>query len=313
MEIIGTSTLFTEKYRPQTIADYITTPEISKVLTAIQKTGDIPNLLLYSRSPGTGKTTFANVVAKTLDCDLLYINASLETSIENIRYNVTQFTMTSSLMGGKKLVVLDEAERLSGPAQEALKVLIEQTESNARFILCTNNMQRIVPPVISRCQVVSFEHSEKDIQGLMVQYFKRLQFVLSNEGIEYDKAVLAELVKKLFPDMRKCLNELQKYNKMHGKIDEKIFGDLTDSKTTDLITKMKARKFADIREACSNIDPSQFFIEFYGQITDYLQPECIPNIILIIARYANMHCLTVDTEINLCACIVEVMQEAKWR
>lgn len=313
MELIGNSTLWTERYRPQTIADYITTPEIGKILYSIKTTGEIPNLLLYSRSPGTGKTTFANVVAKTLECDLLYINASLETSIENIRYNVTQFTMTSSLMGGKKLVVLDEAERLSPPAQEALKVLIEQTECNARFILCTNNMQRIVPPVISRCQVVSFEHSEKDIQNLMVQYFKRLQFVLGNEKVEYDKAVVAELVKKLFPDMRKCLNELQKFHKMHGKIDEKIFGNLTDSKTTDLITKLKARKFADIREACSNIDPAQFYSEFYQQITDYLQPECIPNIILIIARYANMHCMTTDAEINLTAAVVEIMQEAKWR
>lgn len=313
MKIIGESTLWVERYRPQCMEDYIATPETRKVLDEIKKTNEIPNLLLYSRSPGTGKTSMANVIAKDLGCDLLYINASIETSIDTIRYKVTQFTMTSSLMGGKKLVVLDEAERLSGPAQEALKVLVEQVESNARFIFCTNNMQKIVPPLISRCEVVSFEHGSKDTQQMMLQYFKRAQFVLDSEKVEYDKPVLAELVKKLYPDFRKTLGSLQKFAKTHGKITDVIFGSLDDSKTEDLVTAMKSKKFAEVRTICSAIDPSQFYVEFYKDITDHLQSKCIPDVILILGRYAYQHALSIDPEINLVACIVEIMQSAEWK
>lgn len=313
MKILGNSSLWVEKYRPQCADDYLATPKVRKILDEIIKTGDIPHLLLYSKSPGTGKTTFANVVAKELECDLLYKNGSIDTSIDSIRYDVQQFTMTSSLMGGKKLVVLDEGERLSPNAQEALKVLMEQCEGNARFIICTNNMQRIVAPVISRCQVVEFDHTEADKQALMIQYFKRVQFILGNEGVEYDKAVLAELIKKVYPDLRKTIGQLQQFSKTHGAITDKVFGDLDDSQTLDLVSKMKAKKFEPIRAACSTIDPSEFFVNFYREISDLLDPSCIPDIILILARYANMHCLTVDQEINLVAAVVEIMTVVKWK
>lgn len=313
MKSIGESTLWVERYRPQCADDYIATAETKKVLSEIIKTNDIPNLLLYSRCPGTGKTSFAGVVAKELGCDLMYINASLERSIDTIRYKVTQFSMTSSLMGGKKLVVLDEAEKLTNDAQDALKVLVEQVEANARFIFCTNNMQKIIPPLISRCQVVSFEHSDKDMQQLMLQYFKRMQFVLDNEKVEYDKAVLAEIVKKLYPDLRKMLGEMQKFSKMHGKIDAGIFGSMDDTQTVNLINEMKSKKFNSVRTICSAIDPAQFYVEFYKQLNEYLKPTCIPDIILIIGRYAFQHSSTIDPEINLVACVVEIMQTAEWK
>lgn len=313
MKIVGSSSLWTEKYRPQCIADYIGPSEVISIVEHVIETREVPNLLLYSRAPGSGKTSLANVIAKELGSDLLYINASVDNSIDTVRYNVQQFAMTSSLVGGKKLVVLDEFDRMTA-GQDALKVIIEQVEENARFVLCTNNLRKVIDPVISRCQVIDFDTlAEKNSQNLMLQQFKRAQFVLDNEGVAYDKAVLAELVKKTFPDMRMLLNELQKFSKIHGKIDSSIFGCLSDSKTLDLVAKMKSKKFNEIREAVSNVDAAGFYSEFYAQVSELLQPECIPEVIIILGRYGYQHGLCTDVEVNLAACICEIMAAVKWR
>lgn len=310
MERIGTSSLWVEKYRPTTINDYICNEDIRNLIFKIIESKEVPCFLLEGMG-GTGKTTLGKVIANELDSDLLYINGSLETSVDTIRYKVQQFAMTSSLMGGLKLVIIDEIDRMSTAAQESLKVLQEQTEKNARFIFCTNNLQKIIQPLQSRTQLLSF--GKEVTQELILQAFKRVKFILTNEGIAFDKAVLAELTQKYFPDMRKLINELQKNASMYNEIDGRALLNGDDSQIESLIGEMKAKKFNSIRKMCSEIDTASFYTTFYATIVDHVDVSTLPDIILELSEAAWKDSITLDKEINLTACVISIMKVAKFK
>jgi DNA polymerase III delta prime subunit len=242
---------------------------------------------------------------------LLYINGSLETSVDTIRYKVQQFAMTSSLMGGLKLIIIDEIDRMSTAAQESLKVLQEQSERNARFIFCTNNLQKIIQPLQSRTQLIRF--GKEITQELIVQAFKRVKFILANEEIAFDKAVLAQMTQNYFPDMRKLINELQKNATMFGEIDGRAIISGDDGQIESLITEMKAKKFNNIRKMCSEIDSSTFYTTFYEAIVDHVDVSTLPDIILELAEAAWKDTITLDKEINLTACVISILKVAKFK
>jgi DNA polymerase III delta prime subunit len=310
MELIGTSSLWVEKFRPKTLDDYICDDNTRTLIRTIIDSKEVPCFLLEGIG-GSGKTSLAYVIANELDMDLLYINGSLETSVDTIRYKVHQFVQTSSMMGGKKLVVIDELDRMSVQAQESLKVEQEQSERNARFIFCTNNAHKIIQPLHSRTQLISF--GKEMSQELLLQTFKRVKFILMNEGIEFDKAVLAELVQTYFPDMRKLINELQKAAMMYGKIDGQAMFSGDDGQVQNLITEMKAKKFNSIRKICSELDTATFYTTFYTTIVDHVDVTCLPDIILELADYAWKDTITLDKEINLTACVISILKVAKFK
>jgi len=193
-----------------------------------------------------------------------------------------------------------------------LKVLQEQCESNARFIFCTNNLTKIIQPLQSRSQLIQFGTTKT--KDLVLATFKRMCFILDNEGIAYDKKVLAEITQKVFPDIRKLINELQKFSKMFGCIDEKILAASDDSQVVELISSMKSKKFNSVRKICTIIDPSQFYTLFYKDIDEHLKDSSKPNVILILADYANKHTATTDQELNLAACVTSIMLEGEiWK
>lgn len=311
MKEIGHSSLWVEKYRPKTLDDYICTNNIRNLIKSVITSKEVPCFIFHGTG-GCGKTTLAYVISNEIGCDLKYINGSLETSIDKIRYDVQQFARTSSMMGGKKLIVIDELDRMSIAACESLKCLQEETESNARFIFCTNNIQKIIQPLQSRSQIIHF--GTEKTNDLLLATFKRVQFILDNENIKYDKKVLAEITKKLFPDIRKLINEIQKYAQMYSCIDERILTTTDDVKTDELINEMKAKKFNNVRKICEQVDPDQFYTLFYSQIDQQLKDNAKPNVILTLARYAFQHTTTIDKTINLTACCIELMQEGDiWR
>lgn len=310
MEKIGESTLWCEKYRPKTLNDYICTDEVRNLVRQVIESKDVP-CFLFEGTGGTGKTTLAGVIANEIGADLLYINGSLETSIDDIRFKVKQFAMSCSLMGGKKLIVIDEIDRMSVNALESLKVLQEQSESNARFIFCTNNLQRIIQPLQSRSQLIRF--GKEKSKELLVSYFKRVCFILDAEGVKYDKKILAELVAKVFPDFRKLINELQKFSKMYGEIDVRIMSVSDDAKINDFVESLKAKKFADMRRICEEIDTTTVYSSLYSMMDDYIENASKPELVLMLSEYSYRDALVNDKGICLAALGVDIMKNIKFK
>lgn len=312
MDFIGKSSLWVERYRPRTVKDLILPKKYKQMFENIVAGGECPNLLLAG-SAGLGKTSAAQVLAHEMSSDFLSINASMENSIDTLRYKVNQFAMTSSFADGKKLCLLDEADRLTPNAMDSLKGIIEQTEANCRFIITTNNLSKIIDPIKSRTQLIDFSFTQTDTKEIIVQYFKRCCFILDTEKVEYDKKVLAEFIQKIYPDFRKIINELQKAASMFGKIDENVYKVMDDAIVTDLINDLKAKKFLSVQKTAGLMDPNAFYPEFYKQINEVLDPKCIPDIVLILGEGAYRNGISTDKEINLLATLVQIMKAGVWR
>lgn len=313
MEKIGAKNIWVEKYRPQTFADIIAPPSLQRFLVSVLEAGEVPNLL-FNGPAGTGKTTTAKAIARELGSDYLYINAAIDRSIDTIRYKVQSYATTKSLFSdARKICILDEFDRLTAEAADSLKSLIEETEFNCRYIFITNNIQKVIAPIISRCQQFSFGTDAEGRKDLLIQFFSRCRFILENEGVEYDKKILIEFIDKLFPDMRKIINELQKFSMSHGEIDSNILNLTDEAVIKELVVEMKAMKFDAVRSIASSLDPSSFYRSFYDDIKEYLKSDSIPDIIVILAEYAYRDGVSIDREINLVACLVELMKGSKWK
>lgn len=315
MKNIGKSSIWVEKYRPQNFDDLIVPSGVRQFLQQIKEDGETPNLL-FSGIHGTGKTATAKVITKELDATMMHMNCSINTSINDIRFEVTRFATTNSIenWGGKKIAILDECDRLSTEAMDSLKGLIEEVHNNCRFIFITNRYQKIIGPLDSRTQHFQFGHNETEKEELVVQYFKRCQFILDNEGVEYDMETLARFITELFPDFRKILNELQKFSKSNGEITEGIFDYQDEKLISGLVDVMKAAKFNDMRKLIPALDPQSFYSTMYGNMDEYLKDSIKPDVTEILGEWAAKDGTTIDREVNLAACCTVLMKTChkKW-
>lgn len=309
---ISDSSIFVEKYRPKTIKDLILPSKIKNYLEKIVEDGECPNFLL-SGSAGRGKTSIAYAICNDLKADSLYINGSLETSLEVVRSKVLSFATTTSFLDSKKIVILDECCRLSPNAMDALKGIIESSDKNCRFIFTTNNIAKIIDPIKSRTQLIDFNFSADENKEIKLLFFKRCQFILENEGIKFDKKILAEFVSKVFPDFRKTLNELQKCYKFYGEINDEIFKSIDGNILNELVRNLKEKKFNTIRKIATEIEANRFFGEFYSQIDTLLQDTCKPDIILILGDWDFKTSLMANKEIGLVCCLIELMKASIWK
>lgn len=309
MKNIGKSSIWVEKYRPQSFDDLIVPSGVRKFLKQIKEDGETPNLL-FSGIHGTGKTATAKAITNELGATMMHMNCSFNTSINDIRFEVTRFATTNSIenFGGKKIAILDECDRLSTEAMDSLKGLIEEVHNNCRFIFITNRYQKIIGPLNSRTQHFPFGATEAEKEDLVVQYFKRCQFILDNEGIEYDMQTLARFITELFPDFRKILNELQKFSKSNGEINEGIFNYQDDKLINGLVDVMKTRKFNDMRKIVSELDPQTFYSTMYGNMDEYLQDKIKPDVVEILGEWAAKDGTTIDREVNMAACCTILMK-----
>lgn len=307
--------LWVQKYRPLKVDDCILPDAIKKIFKDFITSGEVPNFLLAG-SPGTGKTTIAYALCEEVGADVLYINASLENGIDVLRSKISQFASTVSFGDGVKVVILDEADFLNpNSIQPALRGFIEEFSANCRFIFTCNSPSRIIEPLHSRCIVVNFKIESAEVSALSFQFFKRIKEILEHEKIEYDKKVVVELIKKYFPDFRRTLNELQRYS-VSGKIDEGIFVNLSEDNFKSLISALNERKYTEMREwVAKNISGNGLDIieKLYKTCDQYLVPSSIPQLVLILSLYEERAAFVANHELNITACLTEVMTECKFK
>ena len=307
--------LWVEKYRPTTIDDAILPSELKTTFQKFVQNGQSPNLLL-SGSAGCGKTTVAKAMLEQLGCTYMMINGSEESGIDVLRNKIKNFASTVSLEGGRKYVILDEADYLNPQStQPALRGFIEEFSKNCGFILTCNFRNRIIEPLHSRCSTVEFRIPAEEKPQLAMDFMKRCEVILDSENVKYNKKVVASLIQKFFPDWRRVLNELQRYS-ASGEIDAGILVNLSETSIKELVTFLKNKEFTNVRRWIVNNldnDPTRIYRRIYDTLYDNLDSRTIPNAVLVLADYSYKSAFVSDQEINLLACMTELMQNCEFK
>jgi DNA polymerase III delta prime subunit len=300
--------LWTEKYRPQTIEDCILPDRLKKPFQEYVNQKQIPNLLLTGGA-GVGKTTVAKAMCNEVGCDFMVINGSDESGIDTFRVKIKNYASSMSLSGGRKVIIIDEADYLNpNSTQPALRNAIEEFAGNCSFIFTCNYKNRIIEPLHSRCAVIEFSLKNGEKAKMASAFFKRIQAILQSEKVDYDDKVIAELIKKHFPDFRRVLNELQRYSQF-GNIDTGILAQIGDVSLNELVKFISAKDFGSIRKwvATNEIDGNTLYRKLYDTMYDVLKPQSIPQAVLILADYQYKAAFVADQEINTVACLTELM------
>ena len=307
--------LWVEKYRPTNINDCILPDELKKTFGLFVQDKHIPNLIL-SGGPGVGKTTVAKAMLDEIGATYMMINGSEESGIDVLRTKIKNFASTVSLEGGRKYIILDEADYLNPQStQPALRGFMEEFSNNCGFILTCNYKNRLIPPLHSRCSVIDFTMPNDEKPRLAGNFFERVKTILEKENIKYDVKVVAELINKYFPDWRRVLNELQRYS-ASGKIDAGILVNISEVNINELMQALKAKEFTVVRKwIVHNLDndPTRIFRLIYDNLYDNVDASTIPHAVIILAEYAYKSAFVADQEINMLACLTEVMGQVKFK
>lgn len=307
--------LWCEKYRPQKIEDCILPPGLEKTFKELVQTGKLPNML-FTGTAGLGKTTVAKALCNELDLDYIVVNGSEEGNIDTLRGKIRQFASTISLHGGYKVVILDEADYLNPQStQPALRGFIEEFANNCRFILTANFKNRIIEPLHSRCSVYEFNTSKKEMANLAARFFKRMEFILEQEQIQYDTKAVADLIIKHAPDWRRVVNECQRYG-ISGSIDSGVLKNLGEASYDQLFKHLKNKDFKGMRQwVVNNIDTdaSAIFRAIYDRMQENVKPQSIPPLVLILADYQYKHAFVADHELNVVACMTDLMANVEFK
>ena len=307
--------LWVEKYRPKTIKDCILPPELKETLQAIVDSGEMQNLML-SGGPGCGKTTAALAMCEEMGIDSIKINCSEDGNIDTLRTRIRDFASTQSLIAGKKVVILDEFDYANANSfQPALRGFIEEFSATCRFVLTCNFKNIIIEPLHSRCTCIDFKFSKEEQMKMGSKFLQRLEKILTDESVEYDGRVIARLIMRHSPDWRRILNECQRYSAT-GIIDTGILSEIGDVGVHSLMEILKNKEFTKLRRWVvdnSNNDESEIYRKIYDGLSDYLKPQSVPAVILILANYQYKAAFVADSEINMMACLTEIMMEAMFK
>jgi len=302
--------LWVEKYRPQTIAETILPDGLKQTFQKLVDTRELPNML-FTGTAGLGKTTVAKALCKELSLDYIIINGSEEGNIDTLRTKIKQFASTVSLQGGYKVVILDEADYLNAQStQPALRAFIEEFANNCRFILTCNFKNRIIEPLHSRCGVYEFNTSKKDLIPLCESMMQRAQDILSKENVRFDNKSIPPIIMKYAPDWRRVINEMQR-----ASISGQFVYTQKEDNYDDLFTYLKNKDFKKMRQWVTNnidTDASAIFRGIYDRMIDHIKPPCVPQIVLILADYQYKNAFAADHELNVVACMTEIMANVEF-
>ena len=306
--------LWVERYRPSTLDTYVGNETLKTKVERFIEEQNVPHLLLYGRAGG-GKTTLAKIIVNAIECDYLYINASDERNIDLVRDKLKNF---ASSVGFKpnKIVILDEADYLNPQStQPALRGFMEEFHKNCGFILTCNFKNRLIEPLHSRCSVIDFIIPNTEKPKLAKNFFDSVSNILNQENVKFDERAVAELLNKHFPDWRRVLNELQRYS-VSGKIDAGILVNLSEEKVNELIQLFKEKELGKVRKWIVNNldnDPVRIFRVLYDTLYDRIDSSTVPHLVLVLADYSYKSAFVADQEINLLACMIEIMQQVKFK
>ena len=305
--------LWTERYRPHRVADLILPDELKNTLQDFVDAGSIPNLI-FAGAPGIGKTSATRALMDDLDADYKFINGSLNLGIDVLRNDITEYASSISFSGGRKYIIIDEADKLSPAVQDGLRAFIEKFSNNAGFILTCNHSHRITDALKSRCPLVEFSIFSKDKDKLNSRFFKSLCGILDIEEVKYDKKALVHLITKFSPDWRRIIGECQRYASS-GEINSGILTDFKKKSIEELIGHMKDKSLPSVRKwLCENsdIDSSEFYRSFYDESYTLFKGAYVAQLIVHLASYQYQSAFVADQEINNAAFCVEVMSDAEW-
>lgn len=307
--------LWCETYRPKTVDDCALPSRLKTVFLEFVKNGEIPHLILSGTS-GVGKTTIAKALCSELNMDFLMLNGSDENGIDTFRNKIKNYASSMSLTGDKKAIILDEADFLNANSlQPALRGALEEFEDNCRFIFTCNHKNRIIDALHSRCTVVDFKLKPEEKVQMAKDFMRRVKFILNSENVTYTPKVLSEFIMKFFPDFRRTLNELQTYAVSHNNIiDEGILSNSIELDLAGLVVALKDRNFRDMRQwvAQHGQDSTGVFRKLYDSLYDVMKKESIPETVIILAKYQYQSSFVNDQELNLAACLTEVMASAEF-
>ena len=308
--------LWVEKYRPHKISDCVLPSDLSEPFSEFVEQGKVPNLILTG-GPGTGKTTAARALCDETKTDYLMVNGSDEgRNIDTVRTTLNQFCSSISMTGNRKAIIMDEADYMNPDSvQPALRGFIEKFGNNVSFLFTCNYPTRIIDPIHSRCAIFDFFIPVNEKPKIGTRYLERCCQILEENEVEYDKRVVRELVGKHFGDFRRIINELQKYS-ASGKIDAGILSSISEINVNELVNYLKNKKFSEMRKwANSNMDTDvvRVFRKMYDVLNMHLKPQSVPQAVLIIADYQYKSAFVVDQEINLVACLTEIMVECEFK
>jgi len=307
--------LWVEKYRPKTVEDTILPADLKATFQQFVDQKNVPNLILTG-GPGVGKTTIAKAMLEELGCTYIVINGSMNGNIDTLRNEIKNFASTVSFSGGRKYVILDEADYLNPQStQPALRNFMEEFSANCGFILTCNFLNRIIAPLHSRCSVVQFKINAADKPKLAGRFMKRMTGILQKENVEFEEKVVAELIMKHFPDWRRVLNELQRYSAT-GKIDTGILANISSDNFKTLVERLKAKDFTGMRKwVAENLDnePSVLFRRIFENSNECLKSDSVPRMVLLLADYQYKSAFVVDQEINFVAFLTEVMVDCEFK
>ena len=307
--------LWVEKYRPDSIEKCILPAQLKNTFQQFVDDEHIPNLLL-SGGPGVGKTTVAKAMLQQIDATYMMINGSEESGIDVLRNKIKNFASTVSFDTNRKFVILDEADYLNPQStQPALRGFIEEFHKNCGFILTCNFKNRIIEPLHSRCSVVEFRIPNEEKPKLAAQFFKRITEILEEENVKFNPKAVAGIIEKFFPDWRRCLNELQRYS-ASGEIDAGILVNISDENLKEMTGFLKEKEFGNMRKWVANNldnDPARIYRKIYDTLYERLEPASVPQLVLIIADYQYKSAFVADQEINLLACMTEIMSNVRFK
>ena len=307
--------LWVEKYRPQDIQSCILPKALQSTLSEFFSNGDVTNFIL-SGGPGVGKTSAAKAMLDELGLTYMFVNGSEESGIDVLRTKIKNFASTVSLHGGRKYLILDEADYLNPQStQPALRGFIEEFHKNCGFILTCNYKNRLIPPLHSRCSVIDFTIPNSEKIELAERFFKRAINILESENIKFEPKVVSEVIMKFFPDWRRVLNELQRYS-VSGAIDAGILVDISDVNIKELMRSMKNKEFTNVRKwVVDNLDndTTRLFRSVYDNLYDFVDGNSIPHVVVVLGEYQYKAAFVADQEINTLACLTEIMARAKFK